>query len=77
MAGLVRRAASDGAGPAGPLAGVIPAGFAGRANLTIPLATLLGLADRPGEMTGIGPVDPALARDLAAAAARTPGPPGA
>ena len=27
--------------PAGPLAGVIPPGFAGRANLTIPLATLL------------------------------------
>ena len=57
--------------PAGPLAGVIPPGFAGRANLTIPLATLLGLADRPGEMTGIGPLDPDLARDLAAAAART------
>ena len=57
--------------PAGPLAGVIPPGFAGRANLTIPLATLLDLADRPGEMTGIGPLDPDLARDLAAAAART------
>jgi hypothetical protein len=58
--------------PAGPLAGVIPPGFAGRVNLTIPLATLLGLADRPGEMAGIGPIDPDLARDLAAAAARTP-----
>ena len=57
--------------PAGPLAGVIPPGFAGRANLTIPLATLLGLADRPGEMPGIGPLDPDLARDLAAAAARS------
>jgi hypothetical protein len=50
---------------------VIPPGFAGRVNLTIPLATLLGLADRPGEMAGIGPIDPGLARDLAAAAART------
>jgi hypothetical protein len=50
---------------------VIPPGFAGRANLTIPLATLLDLADRPGEMTGIGPLDPDLARDLAAAAARS------
>ena len=58
--------------PAGPLAGVIPPGFAGRANLTIPAATLLGLADRPGEMAGIGPLDPDLARDLAAAAARNP-----
>ena len=57
--------------PAGPLAGVIPPGFAGRGNLTIPLATLLGLADRPGEMPGIGPLDPDLARDLAAAAARS------
>ena len=40
--------------------------------LTIPLATLLGLADRPGEIPGLGPVDPWLARDLAAAAARNP-----
>jgi Domain of unknown function (DUF222) len=58
--------------PAGPLAGVIPPGFAGKVTLTIPLATLLGLAGRPGEMAGIGPVDPDLARDLAAAAARNP-----
>jgi len=55
--------------PAGPLAGVIPPGFAGKVNLTVPLATLLGLADRPGEMAGIGPLDPGLARDLAGAAA--------
>jgi len=58
--------------PGGPLAGVIPPGFAGRVTLTIPLVTLLGLADRPGEMAGIGPLDPALARDLAGAASRTP-----
>jgi hypothetical protein len=51
---------------------VIPAGFAGRITLTIPLATLLGLADRPGEIPGIGPVDPWLARDLANAAAQNP-----
>jgi hypothetical protein len=54
--------------PAGPLAGVIPPGFAGKVNLTIPLTTLLHLADRPGELAGIGPVDPGLARDLSAAA---------
>jgi hypothetical protein len=60
-------------GPAaGPPAGVIPPGFAGRLNLTVPLATALGLADRPGEAAGIGPVDPWLARDLTAAAARNP-----
>jgi hypothetical protein len=56
--------------PAGPLAGVIPPGFAGRVNMTIPAPTLLDRADRPGEMGGIGPIDPDLARDLAAAAAR-------
>ena len=33
---------------------------------------LAGLADRPGELGGLGPVDPWLARDLAAAAARNP-----
>ena len=49
-----------------------PGGFAGRVTLTVPLATLTGLADRPGELAGLGPVDPWLARDLAAAAARTP-----
>ena len=63
---------SPGPAPAGPAAGVIPPGFAGRVNLTVPLATALGLADRPGEAAGIGPVDPWLARDLARAAARNP-----
>ena len=52
--------------------GALPAGFAGRVNLTIPLATLLGLAERPGEIPGLGPIDPDLARDLANAAAQNP-----
>ena len=43
-------AAAPGAGPAG--------GVAARLNLTVPLATVTGLADRPGEMAGIGPIDP-------------------
>jgi hypothetical protein len=43
------------AGPAGG-AGAWPAGFAGRVTLTVPLATLAGLADRPGELAGLGPV---------------------
>jgi Domain of unknown function (DUF222) len=55
-----------------PTAGVIPAGFIGRLHLTIPLITLLDLADRPGEIPGLGAVDPALARDLAGAAAQNP-----
>jgi len=58
--------------PGGPLGGMIPPGFAGHVNLTIPAATVTGRADRPGELGGIGPVDPDLARDLAAAAARNP-----
>jgi hypothetical protein len=36
------------------------------------VVTLLDLADRPGEVPGIGPVDPWLARELAAAAAAHP-----
>src|SRR6185312_12580825 len=47
-------------------------GFAGRVTLTVPLGTVAGRADRPGELSGHGPVDPWLARDLAAAAARNP-----
>jgi hypothetical protein len=57
---------------AGPAGGAVPTGFAGRVTLTVPLATVTGLADRPGELAGIGPVDPWLARDLAAAAAQNP-----
>jgi len=57
---------------AGPGAGTVPAGFVGRVTLTAPLATLARLADRPGELAGLGPVDPWLTRDLAAAAARNP-----
>jgi hypothetical protein len=56
---------ADGQGGAGD-------GFVGRVTLTIPLATLIGLDDRPAEIPGIGPIDPDLARDLADAAARNP-----
>ena len=56
----------------GPAAGAIPPGFAGKVNLTVPLATLLDLADRPGEVPGIGPIDPWVARDLVRAAAQNP-----
>jgi len=47
--------------------------LAARANLTLPLATLLGLAERPGTAHRLGPLDPALVRDLAASAASSPG----
>ncbi len=59
-------------GGAGVVPGDVPAGFAGRVDLTIPLANLLGLAERPGVMSRAGAIDPALTRDLAAAAARNP-----
>jgi Domain of unknown function (DUF222) len=49
-----------------------PAGFASRVTLTAPLATLTRLAGRPGELSGLGPVDPWLTRDLATAAAQNP-----
>jgi hypothetical protein len=57
-----------GAGPAGGAGG----GFTGQVTLTVPLGTVAGLGDRPGELAGLGPVDPWLARDLAAAAAANP-----
>jgi hypothetical protein len=62
---------SNGSGRAGPSGGT---GYAlpAKSNLTFPLITLLGLAERPGEAHGLGPLDPALVRDLAAAAAHSP-----
>ena len=48
---------------------LVPAGFAANVNLTVPLATIQGLADRPGDLSGFGPIDPWLARDLTRAAA--------
>jgi hypothetical protein len=61
------------AGPApSPGTGLILAGFAANVNLTVPLTTSQGLADRPGELSGFGPVDPWLARDLTRAAATNP-----
>src|SRR5581483_7202628 len=44
-----------------------------RINLTVPLATLTGLAGKPGHLRGTGPVEAHLARDYADRAARHPG----
>jgi len=49
-----------------------PAGRPALADLTFPLATLLGLADRPGEGHGLGVLDPELCRELAELAAISP-----
>jgi len=67
-------APEDGGGPR-PGPGRPPAGRALQLrppDLVVPLATLLGLAERPGEIQGFGLLDPALAREMAAAAAASP-----
>ena len=62
------RPRQEGAEPTASPAG----GFAGQVTLTVPLEIAAGLADRPGELSGLGPIDPWLARDLVRAAARNP-----
>jgi len=52
---------------AGPEPGAVR--LSALADLIVPLRTLLGWAGRPGEGHGLGPLDPGLARELAAAAA--------
>ncbi|HTR93229.1 MAG TPA: DUF222 domain-containing protein [Trebonia sp.] len=60
----------DDDGPDGP---ETPEGTASPlAEVTVPLATLQGRAARAGDNRLLGPLDPALARHLAAAAARCP-----
>ena len=66
------RPGGSGGGGRGPGPGVSHAGKEHEkrpADLIVPLATLLGLAERPGEIHGFGLLDPKLARELAAAAA--------
>ncbi len=62
---------SAGTGPGGaghdePGPGTCGHGPVGAVNLTIPLATWLGLSDTPGYAAGYGPLDAADSRDLAA-----------
>jgi len=68
--------APDDAGPGGGPGGPRPPGRQGvrpvLTDLVFPLATLLGLADRPGEGHGLGVLDPELCRDLAELAAASP-----
>jgi hypothetical protein len=59
--GLARPAPAEGAPPA-----------AGLLDVTLPWATLAGLAARPGTLGRIGPITPAQARQLAMAAADDP-----
>jgi len=67
-----RGPAQTGPGEAGG-AGADPGpSLAALVNVTVPLSTLLGESDTPGDAAGFGPVDAETARDLAAAAARHP-----
>jgi hypothetical protein len=50
----------------------VPPGLAARINVVVPLATLFGLSDLPGEVAAFGPVDAETARRLAAAAGGHP-----
>jgi hypothetical protein len=61
----------SGPGGSGPGDARLPA-LLRPADLVLPLATLLGLAERPGEGHGLGPLDPDLCRELAAAAVASP-----
>ena len=70
-------AGGRGPGPDGPAAGPWPpggppGGLAARINVTVPLPTLLGTSDTPGEVAAFGPVDAELARELARAAGMHP-----
>jgi len=64
--------AADGDTSGGPVAAPAAPSLAARANLTFPLTTLLQLGERPGAGHGLGPLDPALVRDIAATAATNP-----
>ena len=59
-------------GPATPPGTRERSPLASRVTLTVPLDTHLGLGDQPGLVAGYGPVDPILARELAARAAGHP-----
>jgi hypothetical protein len=69
-AGLRRPGLVPGPYRGDPVAGLPP--LAGTINVTLPLATLLGLSDRPGVAAGYGPLPGDVVRDLANAAAGHP-----
>jgi hypothetical protein len=63
-----RSGAGTSQGPAAAGGGLV---VPGRLNITVPLSTLADTAERPGELSGFGPVDPDLARRLGGAALRS------
>jgi hypothetical protein len=69
--GFARRTGNTAARPAGSAPGDL-ARLAGWINLTVPLTTLLDLAEAPGDAAGFGPLDASAARVLTGAAASDP-----
>ena len=69
--GIPVRAGAGGPGCAGLPAWLRPK-IGGRLRLTVPWRTLAGVGPEPGELSWTGPVTPAQARELAAAAAADP-----
>jgi len=68
--GSRRPGPGTGSGPSGGWPGpgggqALPPGLAGSVNLTMPLATWLGLSGQPGEAAGHGPLNADTSRDLA------------
>ena len=62
-------AVSAPAGGVPAVPGVPPSGsLTGTVNLTVPLSTLLGLTDAPGDLGGFGPITAHTAREIAAGA---------
>jgi Domain of unknown function (DUF222) len=75
QASVPDRCSSDGKGGPGTVSSAVPAtgsSLAALVTITVPLATLQGLSDAPGEVDGFGPLHGDDARDLAAVAARHP-----
>jgi Domain of unknown function (DUF222) len=63
---------SDEPAPSPSLPPSAPISMPPLADLVLPLRTLCGLGERPGEGHRLGPLDPGLCRSLAASAARSP-----
>ena len=71
-AGSIPGGGGPGPGPAGPGTGLCVHGPSGSVNLTMPLATWLGLSGTPGHAAGYGPLDAGDSRGLAALLAGEP-----
>jgi len=63
--------AANGTAPTAPVTPGWPGGLGGSVNLTMPAASWLGQADKPGQISGLGAADAGTCRDVADTLART------